>query len=168
MIIWSYCTITIKVFYCYYAFIPIFCFYAFILRFYPKHFTTLSDIHPIHAHAHTPTVEDPARPQPARLEQLGIRVLHLHTLARRSRGSNHTTRPSCNWGNLQAFLQHFFWSIYFLFYLYHVGHVNVDFKCSYTLDYISTLFRSPIYALHGIAVRAIKCKVVLFVLELLC
>jgi hypothetical protein len=33
---------------------------------------------------------------------------------------------------------------------------NVDFKCSYTLDYIAALIRSPIYALHGLAVRAIQ------------
>ena len=54
----------------------------------------------------------------------------------------------------------------FFLYLYLVGHFNIDFKCSYTLDYISTLFRSPIYALHGLAVRAIQCKVVSFAFEL--
>ena len=34
------------------------------------------------------------------------------------------------------------------------------FKCSYTLDYIATLFQSPIYELHSLAVRAIQSKVV--------
>ena len=53
-------------------------------------------------------------------------------------------------------------------YLYHVGHFNVDFKCSYTLDYIATLFQSPVYALHGLAVRAIQCKVVMFGFGLVC
>ena len=40
----------------------------------------------------------------------------------------------------------------------HVGNFNVDFKCSFIqiLDYIAALFRSPIYALHGLAVRAIQ------------
>ena len=52
--------------------------------------------------------------------------------------------------------------------LYHVGHFNVEFKCPYTRPYIATLFRSPIYALHGLAVHAIQCKVVLFVFELVC
>ena len=33
--------------------------------------------------------------------------------------------------------------------------------------YIATLFRSPIYALHGLAVRAIQSKFVLFVFELI-
>ena len=47
-----------------------------------------------------------------------------------------------------------------LHHLHHVRHFNVDFKCSYTLDYVATLFRSPIYALHGLAVRTIQCKVV--------
>ena len=37
-------------------------------------------------------------------------------------------------------------------YLYHVGNFNVDFKSSYTLDYIATLL----------------CCVVLFVFELVC
>ena len=36
-------------------------------------------------------------------------------------------------------------------YLYHVGHFIVDLKCSYTLDYIATLFRSQMCALHGLA-----------------
>ena len=45
----------------------------------------------------------------------------------------------------------------FIFFdLYHVGHFNVDFKCSLTLDYIANLFWSPIYALHGLALRAIQ------------
>ena len=51
--------------------------------------------------------------------------------------------------------------------LYHVI-LMVIFKCSYTLDYIATLFRSGIYALQGLAVCAIQCKVVLFVFELVC
>ena len=46
--------------------------------------------------------------------------------------------------------------------VYHVGHFNVDLKCSYTLDYIDILFRSQMYALHGVAVRAIQCKVFVF------
>ena len=41
-------------------------------------------------------------------------------------------------------------------YLYHFGRFNVDLKCSYTLDYIATLFWSLIYALHGLAVRALR------------
>ena len=49
-----------------------------------------------------------------------------------------------------------------------VGCFNLDFKCSYTLDYIAALIRSPIYALHGLALRAIQCKVLLFVFELVC
>ena len=56
----------------------------------------------------------------------------------------------------------------FSLYLYHVVHINVDLKWSYTLDYIATSFRSPIYALHRLAVRAIQCKVVLFLFELFC
>ena len=52
----------------------------------------------------------------------------------------------------------------FSLYLYHVGH----FKYSYALDNIATLFRSPMYALHGLALRAIQCQVVLFVFELVC
>ena len=56
----------------------------------------------------------------------------------------------------------------FSLYLYHNGHVNVDFKCFYTLDYIATLCRSPMNALHGLAVRAIQYKVMLFVFELVC
>ena len=56
----------------------------------------------------------------------------------------------------------------FSLYLYHVGHFNVDFKCPYTLYYIATLFWSPTYALHGLAVHAIQCKVVLFVFEMVC
>ena len=47
-----------------------------------------------------------------------------------------------------------------------VGLFNVNFKCSYTLDYIATL--SPKDALHGLAVRAIQRKVVLSVFELVC
>ena len=59
--------------------------------------------------------------------------------------------------------------MFFFLYLYHVGHCNVDFFfCSYTLDYIATLFRSTIYVLHGLAVRAIQCKVVLFGFGLVC
>ena len=106
--------------------------------------------------------------------------------------------PSCKWGNLTAFLRNSrrhapFCSIplgilrefrvhwwlsqqkwlppyrdLFSLYLYHVVHINVDLKWSYTLDYIATLFRSPIYALHRLAVRAIQCKVVLFLFELFC
>ena len=45
------------------------------------------------------------------------------------------------------------WDVFSL-YLYHIGHLNVHFKCSYTLDNIAALIRSPIYALHGLAVRA--------------
>ena len=52
-------------------------------------------------------------------------------------------------------------------YLYHVGRFNVDFKCSYTLDYIADLIQSPIDALHSLAVHAIQCKVV-FVFKLVC
>ena len=55
----------------------------------------------------------------------------------------------------------------FFFYLYHV-HFNVKMECSYALDYVASLFRSPIYALHSLAVRALQCKVVLFVFELVC
>ena len=51
-------------------------------------------------------------------------------------------------------------------FLYYVGNFNVDFKCFYTIDYIATLFRSPINALH-LAVHAIQCKVV-FAYELVC
>ena len=51
------------------------------------------------------------------------------------------------------------WAVFSL-YLYHVGGCNVDFKSSYTLDFIAALIRSPIYALHGHALRAIQCKVV--------
>ena len=29
--------------------------------------------------------------------------------------------------------------MYFLFYLYYVGHLNVDFKCSYTHEYIAAV-----------------------------
>ena len=36
----------------------------------------------------------------------------------------------------------------------------------YELDYIATLFQSPVYALHVLAV--IQCKVVLIVFELIC
>ena len=50
------------------------------------------------------------------------------------------------------------WDV-FSFYLYHVGGFNVVFKTSYTLDFIAALIRSPIYALHGLALRAIQCKV---------
>ena len=46
-------------------------------------------------------------------------------------------------------------------YLYHVGYLNVDLKCSYTLNYIATLFLSPIYLLLGLTGRAIQCKVLL-------
>ena len=72
--------------------------------------------------------------------------------------------PSRNWGNPPASLRHFSeprsllvadpssvmtrstkmsatMKIYFSLSLYHVGHSNVDFKCSYTLDYIDILFR---------------------------
>ena len=35
----------------------------------------------------------------------------------------------------------------------------------FPIDYIATLFQSPICALHGLAVSAIQCKVVLFVLS---
>ena len=56
----------------------------------------------------------------------------------------------------------------FSMYLYHVGHFDVDLKCLCTLDYIATLFCSPIYALHGLAERAIQCEVVLFVFKLVC
>ena len=43
----------------------------------------------------------------------------------------------------------------FSLYLYHVCHFIVDFKCSYALDHIATLFRSPMYAFHfRLAVRA--------------
>ena len=55
-----------------------------------------------------------------------------------------------------------FWPAPSEFWGYHVVHYNVDFKCSYTVDYIAILFRSPIYAVHGLAVRAIQCKVVNF------
>ena len=51
------------------------------------------------------------------------------------------------------------WRDLFSLYLYHVGPFNVDLKCSYTPDYIATLFLWPMYALHGLAVRAIQCKV---------
>ena len=59
---------------------------------------------------------------------------------------------------------HFLWFFVSLFFvsLYHVGHFNADFKCSYTLDYIATLSRSPIYALSCVvafAVRAMQCNV---------
>ena len=47
----------------------------------------------------------------------------------------------------------------FSLYLYHFGCSNFDFKCFYTLDYIAALIRSPMYALHGLAVRAIQRKV---------
>ena len=47
--------------------------------------------------------------------------------------------------------------------LYHVGHFNVGFKCSYTLDYSATLFWSPIA--RSCCVHATQCKVV-FVFEL--
>ena len=40
------------------------------------------------------------------------------------------------------------------------NYFSVDFKCSYTHDYIATLSRSPVYALHSVAVCAIQCKVV--------
>ena len=39
---------------------------------------------------------------------------------------------------------------------------------AHLLDYIATLSRSPMYALHGLAVRAMQCKVVLSVFELVC
>ena len=58
--------------------------------------------------------------------------------------------------------------IFFVFVSHHHGHFYVDFKCSYTLDYIATLSRSPVYVLHSLAVCAIQCKVVLFVFELVC
>jgi hypothetical protein len=51
------------------------------------------------------------------------------------------------------------WDVFSL-YLYHVGGFNVVFKSSYTFDFIAALIRSPIYALHGLALRAIQCKVV--------
>ena len=42
----------------------------------------------------------------------------------------------------------------FIFFVFvPLGHFNVDLKYSYTLDYIAALFRSPIYALHGLAVQ---------------
>ena len=37
----------------------------------------------------------------------------------------------------------------------------ISFKCSYPLDCIASLLRSPSYALQGPNVRAIQCKVVL-------
>ena len=52
----------------------------------------------------------------------------------------------------------------FIFFIYHVGNFNVDLKCFYTFVYIATLFRSPIDALHGLA---IQYKVV-FVFEVIC
>ena len=58
------------------------------------------------------------------------------------------------------------WRDLFSLCLYHVGDFNVDF--SYTLDDIATLFWSPIYALHGLGVRAIQCKVLFFVFGLVC
>ena len=45
---------------------------------------------------------------------------------------------------------------YMCVYWYQVGHSNLDLKCSCTLDYIASLFLSLIYALHGLAVRAIQ------------
>ena len=48
------------------------------------------------------------------------------------------------------------WAVFSL-YLYHVGGCNVDFKSSYTLDFIAALIRSSIY---GLALREIQCKVV--------
>ena len=57
---------------------------------------------------------------------------------------------------------------FFFLYLYHVGRFNVDFKSFYTLDYIANVFRSQIYILHGLAVHAIQCKVMLFVFGLVC
>ena len=48
----------------------------------------------------------------------------------------------------------------FSLYLYHVGGFNVVVKSSYTLNFIAALIRSPMFALHGLALRAIQCKVV--------
>ena len=50
-------------------------------------------------------------------------------------------------------------TIFSSLYLYHVGNFNVDFKCSYTLDYTAILFRSPICALHGLAVLYVQYNV---------
>jgi hypothetical protein len=52
----------------------------------------------------------------------------------------------------------------FVFYVF-VGHFDLDLNCSYTLDHITALIRSPIYALRGLAVPSIQYKVNLFVFE---
>ena len=77
-----------------------------------------------------------------------------------SRPSSEMTRSTKTAAPVKRFIS--------ILYLYYVGHFNVDFKCSYTLDYSATLFRPPIYALHGLAVRAIQFQVVLFAFELVC
>ena len=57
------------------------------------------------------------------------------------------------------------WRDLFSLHLYHVGHFNVELKCSYTLDYIVILFTydtmSHMYALLGLAVCAKRCNVIL-------
>ena len=49
--------------------------------------------------------------------------------------------------------------MYFLSLCSTLDVFNVDVHCSYTLDYVAALIWSPMYALHGLAVCAIQCKV---------